>query len=173
MEAYKIQKLETIGVVVVFFISRLILSYFVKLRVLKSYIKNAESKDISKIFNLLLSVVFFLIIVAIWSVKQENLLLFASSLLTVFGVAMFAEMSILSNITASIILFFQHPIQVGDTLSLVYEGNEIEGELLDITYFFVFIKTTKNGTVTIPNAVFLKSTFCIKETSEPTDEDSN
>jgi small-conductance mechanosensitive channel len=161
METYKIQIIETLVVLAFYLISKFVLRYFVKLTVLNSYFKNAERKDVLKLLNLILFLVFCIIVIAIWSVKQDNILIFASSLLTVFGVALFAEMSILSNITACLILFFQHPVKVGDTILITLEGKEIEGELMDISYFFVFIKTTGRGTLTIPNALLLKSSFLI------------
>jgi small-conductance mechanosensitive channel len=163
METYKIQIIESIIALLIFLISKFTLKYFVKLKILNSYFKNSEKNDVLKLINLILFVVFIVIIVVVWSVKQENILVVASSLLTVIGVALFAEMSILSNITACLILFFQHPIKVGDTIALTYEGKEIEGELIDITYFFVFIKTLNRGTFTIPNALLLKSSFLIIE----------
>jgi small-conductance mechanosensitive channel len=163
MEPYKIQIIESIIAWAIFLILKLTLRYFVKLKILNSYFKNTEKNDILKLLNLLLVVIFIIIIVVIWSVKQENVLVVTSSLLTVFGVALFAEMSILSNITACLILFFQHPIKVGDTINITHEGKEIEGELIDITYFFVFIKTLNKGILTIPNALLLKSSFLIIE----------
>ncbi len=163
METYKIQILESLFALVIFLILKFTLKYFVKLQVLNSYIKIAEKKEVLKLINLILSVLLSLIIIVIWSVKQENILVVASSLLTVFGVALFAEMSILSNITACLILFFQHPIKVGDTIAVTYDGKDIEGELVDITYFFVFIKTENRGTLTIPNALLLKSSFTVIE----------
>jgi small-conductance mechanosensitive channel len=163
MEPYKIQIIESIIAWSIFLISKLTLSYFVKLKILNSYFKNTEKNDILKLLNLLLVVIFVVIIVVIWSVKQENVLVVTSSLLTVFGVALFAEMSILSNITACLILFFQHPIKVGDTIAVTHDGKEIEGELTDITYFFVFIKTPNKGILTIPNALLLKSSFLVIE----------
>ncbi len=163
MEAYKIQIIESIIALLIFLISKFTLRYFVKLKILKSFFKNSEKKDVLKLINLILAVIFVIIIVAIWSVKQENILIVASSLLTVLGVSLFAEMSILSNITACLILFFQHPIKVGDTVAITHEGKDIEGELIDITYFFVFIKTQNRGTLTIPNALLLKSSFLVIE----------
>ncbi len=163
MEAYKIQIFESIIALLLFLMSKFILSYFVKLKILSSYFKNSEKNDVLKLMNLILVVIFIVIIVVIWSVKQENILVVISSLMTVLGVALFAEMSILSNITACLILFFQHPIKVGDTIAVTYEGNDIEGELIDITYFFVFIKTINRGTLTIPNALLLKSSFLVIE----------
>jgi small-conductance mechanosensitive channel len=134
--------------------------------VLNSYFKNVERKDILKIINLFLFVIFCIIIIAIWSVKQSQILVFVSSILTVLGVALFAEMSILSNLTACVILFFQHPIKIGDTIKITSEGQEIEGELTDISYFFIFIKTNDKGTLTIPNSLLLKSSFLIKDNNE-------
>jgi small-conductance mechanosensitive channel len=163
MELYKIQIIESVIALIVFLILKFTLKYFVKLKILSAYFKNTEKNDVLKLINLLLLMVLGIIIIAIWSVKQENILVVASSLLTVLGVALFAEMSILSNITACLILFFQHPIKVGDTISVTYEGKDIEGELIDITYFFVFIKTSNRGTLTVPNALLLKSSFLIIE----------
>ena len=158
---YKTQLIES-GIVIVFFILlKLINSYLLKHFVAQSFFKLSEKKDVLKLINLLLFVVFLIVLISIWSVKQENILVFASSIITVFGVALFAEMSILSNITACLILFFQHPIKIGDQISVSFEGKDIEGELIDITYFFVFIKTENKGTLTVPNALLLKSSFLI------------
>ncbi len=165
METYKIQIIETIIALASFFIVKKIVIHFVQLTIKNAYFKNTEQKDVVKVIRLILLITLCIIIVAIWSVKQENILIVASSLLTVFGVALFAEMSILANITACLILFFQHPIKVGDTIAITYEGKETEGELIDITYFFVFIKTPNRGTLTIPNALLLKNSFLVIEKS--------
>jgi small-conductance mechanosensitive channel len=166
MESYEIQILETVIVLFTFVTIKLLIKYFVRMTVLNSYFKNVERKDILKIINLFLFVIFCIIIIAIWSVKQSQILVFVSSILTVLGVALFAEMSILSNLTACLILFFQHPIKIGDTIKITSEGQEIEGELTDISYFFIFIKTHDKGTLTIPNSLLLKSSFLIKDNNE-------
>ena len=166
MEKYSVQLIETAVALGVFLIIKFVLRYFVQLTIVNSVFKSAERKDVLRLINLILSVILIMIVVAIWSVKQENVLLVASSLLTVFGFALFAEMSILSNVTACIILFFQHPIKIGDIISVNYEGQELEGELVDISYFFVFLKVPNKGTVTIPNALLLKSSFTIVDKEE-------
>ena len=50
-------------------------------------------------------------------------------------------------------------------ITLEYFQSNIEGELIEITYFFAFIKTPNSGTLTIPNALFLKSSFRLLEKS--------
>ena len=167
MESYEIQILETVIVLFTFVTIKLLIKYFVRMTVLNSYFKNVERKDILKIINLFLFVIFCIIIIAIWSVKQSQILVFVSSILTVLGVALFAEMSILSNLTACLILFFQHPIKIGDTIKISSEGQDIEGEHTDISYFFIFVKTPDKGTLTIPNSLLLKSSFLIKNNNEP------
>ena len=163
MEVYKVQLIETFFCITIFLCLKIVVRYIVRLTVLNDYFKKAEKGSILKLINLLLLIVFFVFVVAIWSVKQENILIFASSIITVLGVALFAEMSILSNVTACLILFFQHTLNVGDTIILKYEGNEIEGELIDITYFFVYIKASDQRTLTIPNALLLKNAFWVIE----------
>lgn len=166
MAEYKYQFIETSIALLIFIMIKILLRYSVKLTIVNSYVKMTEKKDVLRLINLILLIAFCLVLIAIWSVRQEQVLIFASSLLTVFGVALFAEMSILSNITACIILFFQHPVKVGDTVSVSHEGRDIEGELIDITYFFVFIKTADKGILSVPNAALLKSSFMILDKTE-------
>ena len=77
--------------------------------------------------------------------------MFASTLLTALGIAFFAQWSLLSNITSSIILFFNHPLKLGDTIKVLDKDYPFEGEITDLTYFFVHLKTKSGEIITIPN----------------------
>ena len=103
------------------------------------------------------------IITAIRVVKQGAILLFATSAISVLGIALFAEVSILSNIYACLILFFQHPVKTGDTINMYFEESIVEGKLIDITYFFVDIKMMENHIVTIPDNILLQTPISIFE----------
>jgi hypothetical protein len=59
------------------------------------------------------------------------------------GVAMFAQWSILSNITSGIILFF-FPFKIGDVIRIHDKDFPIEAEIEDIRAFHVALKT-KDG----------------------------
>ena len=52
MEAYKIQIIESIMALLIFLISKFTFRYFVKLKILNSFFKNSEKKDILKLINL-------------------------------------------------------------------------------------------------------------------------
>jgi len=123
--------------------------------------KAGEAREVGRIIDLLLALVGAIVLTAIWGVKQSELLIFATSVITVLGIGLFAEMSILSNITAFLVLFFQHPVKIGDRISLHDGERAIEGTLVDLTYFFAHIRTDTRTKVTVPNAVLLKTAFTI------------
>ncbi len=133
----------------------------VRRAVRRSSYKASEEKGILRLLDLLFVGLLAVTLTAIWGMEQSEILVFATSVITVLGVAFFAEMSILSNITACVVLFFQHPVKIGDHIRVQLDDQELEGELVDITYFFVFIRTAAGGTVSVPNAALLKGPFTI------------
>ena len=163
MEAYHTQLIETLICLAAFFVIRYSSRLIIRKAVERSSFKAKEEKEILRLLNLLIVLVLAVILTAIWGVKQSEVLIFATSVITVLGIAFFAEVSILSNITACLVLFFQHPIKIGDTIKVLDNDHAIEGELIDITYFFVFIRTVDRGIITMPNTVLLRSPFHIME----------
>lgn len=101
-----------------------------------------------------------IITLLIWGVKQSDVAVFAGSVLTVVGIAFFAQWSILSNVTSSIIIFFNFPIKLNDFI-LILEGKdyEIEGKVIDIGLFFVTLETKDSARITLPNNVFITKTI--------------
>ena len=70
--------------------------------------------------------------------------------------AFVAQWSLLSNITASIIIFFSYPARIGDTIRVVDGDNSVEGKIIDITLFQVLIETRKGETVNYPNNLIVQ-----------------
>ncbi|MFT5778225.1 MAG: small-conductance mechanosensitive channel [Crocinitomicaceae bacterium] len=110
------------------------------------------------VLQLLTTIVLTVIIGAIWGVDQNEIALFASTILTVLGIVFFAQWSLLSNITSSIILFFNHPLKIGDSVKVLDKDYRFEGKISDLTYFFVHLTTEKGETITIPNSLLLQQT---------------
>lgn len=137
--------------------------HLVRSAILRSSFKSKEEREVMRLIHLLLLLVLAIGLTAVWGVKQSELLLFAASALTVLGVALFAEMSILSNVTAFLVPFFQHPVKIGDHIILKDDEHDLEGELEDITYFFTFVRRSDGSLITVPNATLLKSAFTITQ----------
>ena len=135
----------------------LVKKYAIKSEVLE-HRKNLVIKYISVFFTSL----FFVSLILIWGVKTEDLFLTLSSVLTVIGVALFAQWSILSNITSGFIILFSFPFKIGDTIKIHDKDFPIEGEIISIHTFYTLVKTVGGEMVTYPNSLFLQkgvSTF--------------
>jgi len=122
-----------------------------------------RKKITMRIINLF-SLIFMVIgLAAIWNIDRSQLMVFITSLITVLGIAFFAQWSILSNITSSLILFFNHPVKIGQRIRVLDKEYEIEGKLIDISFYFLYIKTDAGELVTIPTSVALQKTLIIKD----------
>ncbi|AMO19014.1 mechanosensitive ion channel domain-containing protein [Flavobacterium columnare] len=168
MGTYKIQILETIAALVIyiflFFFTKNIINNTLK----RTYIERTRRKISIKALHLLITIVFFVLISGIWGLEQNEIALFASSILTALGVAFFAQWSLLSNITSSLILFFNHPLKLGDTIRILDKDFPLEGEIIELTYFFVYLKTADGQTITIPNSLILQKSISIIEKPDTT-----
>ena len=122
-----------------------------------------RKKITMRIINLF-SLIFIIIgLAAIWNIDRSQLMVFITSLITVLGIAFFAQWSILANITSSLILFFNHPVKIGQRIRVLDKEYEIEGKLIDISFYFLYIKTDAGELVTIPTSVALQKTLIIKD----------
>lgn len=161
MEAYYINLVKTFIVVALFVITRLIINRIINKTFQEKLFQSARTQLIKKSINLILLIVSLIIILVIWGVKQSDLTLFIGSILTIVGVAFFAQWSFLSNITASIIIFFGHSVKIGDSISIMENKDyEIKGEVLDIGLFFTKLKVSDtNEEITLPNNIFIVKTI--------------
>ncbi len=111
---------------------------------------------ISKIAQIFIIVISLFFLTFIWSVNLSGIFIFASSIFTVIGVAMFAQWSILSNITASIIIFFSFPARVGERIKIVDGENSVTGEIVEISLFNIEIVDNDGNKVHYPNNLFIQ-----------------
>jgi len=111
---------------------------------------------IIKTLKIALTVTFAIIVFLIYGVKySQQLTVFLSSTFSVFGVAFFAQWSILSNITGSLIIFFGFPYRVGDTIRVVDKDDDIHGVIEQISLFHVIINR-EGDLITYPNNLILQ-----------------
>jgi len=111
---------------------------------------------IKKTFNVLNLFVVATILVSIWGVDTKNLLLALSSVFAVIGVALFAQWSILSNVTAGIVIFFSLQLRIGDRIKIHDKDFPIEATLKDIKTFNLYLETDDGEKITYPNNLILQ-----------------
>ncbi|SNR15780.1 mechanosensitive ion channel domain-containing protein [Tenacibaculum jejuense] len=153
--------MHTIIIKISFLVVLLIIAINITKRLTKTYItKNAiephRRKLILNLFYLVYFLSAFFVLLLILGIEFKQFGVFASSILAVLGVGFFAQWSMLSNLTASVILFFYHPMRIGNTVKILDKEYDLTGEIKDITGFYVllYIPETKRH-ITIPNIVML------------------
>jgi small-conductance mechanosensitive channel len=151
----QLQIIEAVVTILVYIITTALISRSIDKMVAGNAATKTRGKMVKKAINFTTLLIFIAIILSIFGVDQTELALFIGSVLTVIGIALFAQWSILSNITSGIIIFFYHSVKLDDTLTIIDKDYEIEGRISDIGLFFIILKTKDNEQVTIPNSVFL------------------
>jgi small-conductance mechanosensitive channel len=161
MDAIKIQIIETIITLVLYVIAFLVTKNLINNSLKKTQLERTRRKIIIKAINLFISIAVVILIAGIWGLEQNEIAVFASTILTALGIAFFAQWSLLSNITSSIILFFNHPLKLGDTIKILDKDYPFEGEVTELTYFFIHLKTNNGETITIPNSLVLQKSISV------------
>jgi small-conductance mechanosensitive channel len=151
-----IRLIETILAIASFLIVKFaVVKFLVKIQNKYNYSKY-RAKPILKFINLFFFISLVTIIIAIWGVEQTQLLAFITSVLTVAGIALFAQWSILSNMTSAFIIFISHPVKLGESISIIDKDFNIKGKVFDIGLIYVTMKTATDEKIMIPNNVFLQ-----------------
>ena len=166
MNHYKIQIIETtivfLGYIATYYIVNVIINNTLK----NTQLQRARRKMIIKAVHLLSLITTIILLAAVWGLKQNEIAVFVGTIMTALGIAFFAQWSLLSNITSSLLLFFNHPVKIGDRIKIIDKDSPVEGEVSDLSYFFVHLKTDLGETITVPNSLFLEKSISIIETSK-------
>lgn len=112
------------------------------------YIRKTAKMGLIALFVILVSLVF--------GIQSSQLSVFISSVFAVTGVALFAQWSIISNMTAGFIIFFFFPYRVGDLVRVVDKDDDITGVIEEISLFHVMIRRGEGEMITYPNSLMLQ-----------------
>lgn len=118
---------------------------------------------ITRVINILANFTCIVILAIIWGVDPQNMLLAMSSIFAVIGVAFFAQWSILSNITAGIIIFFSTPFRIGDSIHILDKDTPIEATIENILTIHTYLRTKDGELIIIPNSLFLQKIVSVGE----------
>lgn len=118
---------------------------------------------IVKYISIGLTLTAFAALTLVWGVNYKDLGVLLSSIFAVIGVALFAQWSILSNITAGVIIFFSFPFKIGNTIRIL--DKELSGSdttdvetfvIEDIRAFHLHLRKTNGEILTYPNNLVLQ-----------------
>jgi small-conductance mechanosensitive channel len=153
--------IRTAILLVVLIIVRILVSKLVKRYGRLSEIIEHRTNLVIKYIHLLVNFLVIFSLIIVWGVDTKDIIFTLSSITTVLGVAMFAQWSILSNITSGIILFFSFPFKIGDHIRIHDKDFPIEAEIEDIRAFHLYLKSKDGEMITYPNNLLLQKGISI------------
>ncbi len=91
-----------------------------------------------------------------WVFERDGFSVALGSTFAVVGVALFANWSILSNVTASFILYFSFPYKIGDRVRVHDKDLPLTAVIEDIKAFYTVLRTAEGELVTYPNNLLMQ-----------------
>jgi small-conductance mechanosensitive channel len=139
--------------------------YFAAIPMIHAIISKFNSKQrlgekrmvfIKKFLAFLLFSSLLFVIAIIWGIDLRGVLIFASSFFALVGIALFASWSVLSNLTAGLLILFFFPYRIGDRIRVVGDEAGIEGIIRDMSLFHVQIEQADNNMIYYPNNLVIQ-----------------
>jgi len=124
-----------------------------------------RSNNISKVGQVLIYFISILIISNVLGFGIQGIFLATSSFFAIVGVAFFATWSVLSNVTASLLLYFTFPYRIGDRILIDNEPNH-SGKLTDVTLMYMKIQTDGGSYVTLPANVAIQKVITVQSETD-------
>lgn len=122
-----------------------------------------RTRLVNKYISFSLVAIGAIVLIFVWGVDFRELGLVMSSIFAVIGVALFASWSILSNVTAGIILFFWYPFKIGDRIKVHDSEFSEEALILDIAAFHMHLRKDNGELLTYPNNLLLQKGVVLVE----------
>ena len=117
--------------------------------------KEGAAANAILIARFLTGIVGLLILALVWGIQFASIMVFAGTTLTLLGVALFAQWSILSNVTAYFVLLLHPSFRRGTFVRVIDVDNYAEGYISDLTFFNTKLITENRETIVYPNNLLL------------------
>lgn len=161
----------SVGSALLMLLLKQIVKYVIRKRWRKAQFLEQRKHATIRLMNFIILLVEVIILAGVWGLEGTQIFAFITSALTVLGVAFFAQWSLLSNITAGLILYFNHPLKLGDHISFVEKDYPLKGTVEDIGFFFVYIKDASGEIFTIANTVIVQKTIHVRSSESHEESD--
>lgn len=140
----------------VFIIAQNQLKKWIKIQAIKKQVSEVRSRLVTRLISYFMFFVTLSVIAISLGLGYQEVSLFVSSAFAVLGVALFAQWSILSNITAGVLIFFVFPYRIGDRIKIVEKEEDMSGVIVEISLFHILLKRDSGDVMTYPNSLMLQ-----------------
>lgn len=170
LDRYWLELLLSISLVFIYYGIKAITRKLVFRHAYRNDLNPGRSVYMMKFFTIFFSALLWIGLFAVWNLRAQSLFMYFGTFFTVAGVALFAQWSILSNITASVILFFSFPFKIGSKIKIMDDKNSVIGIVDDITFFVIQIRTAEGNMVSYPNNLAIQKGIMAFDEKNDTEE---
>lgn len=114
-----------------------------------------------------LRLLFTFVLLIVLGVDLSVIPTFLGSFLAIVGVACFAAWSILTNVTAGLVIFAAKDLQVGDKVKVIDERESIIGTVVEFRLWSVVMRTDDGGLAYVPNISMVQRATIILTAAKP------
>ncbi|WP_299534460.1 mechanosensitive ion channel domain-containing protein [Ulvibacterium sp.] len=164
---YKTELIGTLATLVILLVLRFVFEKTIRKVGKISDLNRARTLLIVKYVSIAIAIIGVVALTLIWGVNIKDLGLIFSSVFAVIGVALFAQWSIISNITAGVILFFSFPYKIGDRIKIL-DKDIADGEanyevylIEDIKAYHMYLRKNNGELLTYPNNLLLQKAVAL------------
>ena len=159
-ERFPLLQIEaSIAAFALYFVLRYLFSKIVSRRAVSNAFDPKRANYIKKVIKTIPALLLIATLGIIWEISLDGLTVYVASFLTIVGVGLFATWSIVSNITASVILFFFFPFKVGSKVKIVDGDNSAEGEVMGLSLFSITLKKEDGNIIYYPNNLAIQKSI--------------
>jgi small-conductance mechanosensitive channel len=166
METYIVQIIASVITLFITAAVRIISSKLIRKYGKISLKIESRTSQIIRVLFIIINSACIITLIIIWGVNPKNVFVALSSIFAVIGVALFAQWSILSNISAGIILFFTAPFKVGDIIRIMDKDFPMEAKIENMYTFYTHLRTEDGELHVYPNSLFLQKGISVVKTRE-------
>jgi small-conductance mechanosensitive channel len=141
---------------IAFYLTTKLLNKIVRDTAVRRTLGNLRVLHVTRLMNIAMTFLCLVVMCLLLGLGYSEISVFLSSIFAVVGIALFAQWSILSNVTASMIIFFSFPYQVGDRIRILDKDDDMSGEIEEITMFHVLLRRTDGNLMSYPNSLILQ-----------------
>lgn len=113
-------------------------------------------RGVAGTINRLLLLAALAALILVGGVELADIGALLGGLVALVGVALFAHWSVLSNITASLILYLNRDIHLGDTVRILDGDNSVEGTIIEFGAFAVVLRRADGAKIVYPNTLAIQ-----------------
>lgn len=166
MEPLYLKVIASLSVIVILMLIRRLVGNIVRSRLKHANFDANRAQVTVKLLQIIYFVVFLISLAGIWGLEGSKVVTFIGTALTIVGVGFFAQWSLLSNITSGLILFFSHPLKIGDYIAIVDKDFPLQGQIEDITLFFIYVRDHEDRVFSISNTIMIQKTFRLLDSKD-------